>query len=110
MTSWTFITNHGAAIALIGQENQITGRAIAETLGITERSVQRIIRDLEEAGYISKTRKGRVNCYQVNEEAPLRREERRDVMVGELLQLLNRTGRTSDALRLPDIGDGHIPA
>ena len=30
MTSWTFITNHGAALALIGQHNQITARAVAE--------------------------------------------------------------------------------
>ena len=91
MTSWTFITNHGAALALIGQHNQITARAVAEALGITERSVQRIIRDLEHAGYISKLRDGRVNRYRVNGDVPLRRRERRDVLVGALLRLLNRT-------------------
>ena len=102
MTSWTFITNHGAALALIGQHNQITARAVAEALGITERSVQRIIRDLESAGYISKLRDGRVNRYRVNEALPLRRREQHDVFIGDLLRLLNRTAGTTVPLTAPD--------
>jgi predicted ArsR family transcriptional regulator len=98
MVSWTFITNHGATLALIGQHNQITARAVAEALGITERSVQRIIRDLEHAGYISKLRHGRVNRYRVNGDVPLRRRTQRDILIGDLLHLLNRTaGATTPA-------------
>ncbi|HEX6385452.1 MAG TPA: winged helix-turn-helix transcriptional regulator [Anaerolineae bacterium] len=88
MTSWTFITNHGAVLALVGQRGRITAREIAAELGITERSVLRIIKDLEEAGYIRKRREGRSNRYEVNRNAPLRRSERRDVAVGELLKVL----------------------
>jgi uncharacterized membrane protein len=75
MSSWTFITNHGAVLALIGQYGQITARDIATELGITERSVLRIIKDLETEGYIQIERDGRVNRYLVNNEAPLRRHE-----------------------------------
>lgn len=91
MSSWTFITNHGAVLALVGQHERITTREIAAELGITERSVLRIIKDLETAGYIRRRREGRANHYQVNAEAPLRRRERRDVAVGELLKVLSNS-------------------
>ena len=102
MAHWTFITNHGAALALIGQHNQITARAVAEALGITERSVQRIIRDLESAGYITKTRDGRANRYRINEAVPLRRAERRDILIGDLLRLLNRAEQKSSPENVGD--------
>jgi DNA-binding Lrp family transcriptional regulator len=89
MPEWTFITNHGAVLALIAQNSQITAREIAETLGITERPVRRIIAELEAAGYLCKQRVGRVNLYQVNLDLPLRRPEAEATMVGELLRVLN---------------------
>lgn len=88
MPNWTFITNHGAVLALIAEHGQITAREIASELGITERSVHRIISDLEAEGYITRTRRGRVNQYEVNHDLPLRRIERRDVAVRELLKVL----------------------
>ena len=91
MTEWTFITNHGAVLALIAQHSQITAREIAETLGMTERPVRRIIAELEVAGYLCKQRVGRVNQYQVNLNVPLRRPETRATGVGELLRVLNHS-------------------
>ena len=93
MSSWTFITNHGAVLALVGQHERITTREIAAELGITERSVLRIIKDLEIEGYIHRQREGRTNLYQVNVEAPLRRHERRDVAVGQLLKVLGNSAQ-----------------
>jgi len=90
MTNWTFITNHGAVLTLIGQYGQITAREIATELGITERSVMRIIKDLGNEGYIEKKRDGRVNIYQVNIEVPLRRHDKRGVMIGDLLKVLDK--------------------
>ena len=63
MAEWHFITNHGAALALIMQRGQITAREIAVTLGLTERPVRRIIAELEAAGYLHKKRVGRVSHY-----------------------------------------------
>lgn len=89
MRSWTFITNHGAVLALIGQRAQITAREIAAELRITERTVMRIIGDLESEGYIRRRREGRLNRYEVDTQAPLRRHNNRDVVVGELLRVLH---------------------
>jgi predicted ArsR family transcriptional regulator len=92
MAEWTFVTNHGAVLALIDQHGQITAKDIADALGMTERPVRRIIAELEASGYLSKERVGRVNQYRVNLDLPLRRPEARATMVGELLQVLNLSG------------------
>jgi len=89
MAEWTFVTNHGAVLALIDQHGQITAKEIADALGMTERPVRRIIAELEAAGYLSKQRVGRVNQYRANLDLPLRRPESRATMVGELLRVLN---------------------
>ena len=88
MPSWTFITNHGAVLALVAKQGQITGREIANILGITERSVLRIISDLETDGYVTRTREGRLNHYQVDHEMPMLHPQTRDVVVGELLKVI----------------------
>ena len=88
MAEWAFITNHGAVLALVAQHGQITAREIATRLNITERSVHRIISDLEGAGYLERNREGRANWYRVRHELPLRRDMRRGVAVGDLLKIL----------------------
>lgn len=89
-TKWTFITNHAAVLTLLDHEENLTSREIAIRLGITERSVIRIIKDLELEGYITKQKRGRKNHYTVNQELPLRRNDQREVSVYELLQLISR--------------------
>lgn len=85
---WTFVTSHGAVLALTAQYGQITAREIAGILGMTERPVRRIIAELDAAGYLVKTRVGTLNHYEVNHHLPLRMPSARDVVVGQLLQVL----------------------
>jgi DNA-binding MarR family transcriptional regulator len=89
MPDWTFITKHGAVLSLIDRRSKITAREIAAELGITERSVHRIIKDLEKADYIKKRKKGRTNSYKVNGKKSLRRKHLRQTPVGDLLKLLD---------------------
>ena len=86
--TWTFITNHGAVLSIIGQHSCITVREIASHLGITERSVHRILKDLLDEGYVIKTKKGKLNSYEVNENLSLRHATNRDILVGKLLVAL----------------------
>ena len=94
MAEWKFLTNHGAILALMARHGQITARDMAAWLGITERSVHRIIGDLEQAGYVVKARDGRVNRYAVDHDMPMRRPEAREMAVGDLLKVL--VGAMSD--------------
>lgn len=86
--SWTFITNHGAVLVLLNRHGMITAREVAEILGITVRSVRRIIQELESEGYIKIGKQGRRNTYSIKHNRPLRREDQRAVEIGTLLDAL----------------------
>jgi DNA-binding MarR family transcriptional regulator len=88
--TWSFITNHAVVLTSLNREENLTSREIAISSGITERSVIRIINDLEEAGYITKRKEGRQNRYTINKDLPLRRADQQEVNVYELIQLLSR--------------------
>lgn len=88
MSTWTFLTNHAQVLLCIARNQRITAREIAGTVGITERAVQRILDDLEEAGYISRTRDGRTNSYAVHRDRPMRHPAQQGHAVHELLGLL----------------------
>jgi len=63
-------------------------RDIAAAVGITERAAQRIVVELEGAGYLDRERVGRRNRYHVHADQPLRHSMDRSHEVGEMLQLL----------------------
>ena len=75
-------------LAQIARHGRVTAREISLELGITERSVHRIISDLEAAGYLKKGKVGRSNVYSVNRLLPLRTSSHGDVIIGDLLEVL----------------------
>ena len=90
MSDWTFLTNHASVLLSLAADPNQRLRDVAAAVGITERAVQRIVADLEEAGYLTRTRVGRRNRYELNTELPLG-----DAVVGahtvrELLRALER--------------------
>ncbi len=93
---WTFITNHGAVLGLIGRHPKMTARRIAAQLDITERTVLRIISDLESAGYLTRERVGRENQYEVDLDLPLRRADQRAIAVRDVLDALEFPQRKKD--------------
>lgn len=95
MAKWTFITNHGSVLALVAQHPRITAREIAATLGITEWSVFRVMSDLTEDGYVTRSREGRSNVYEVDHDLYLRRPELVEVVVGDLLKVMEDIKRQS---------------
>jgi DNA-binding Lrp family transcriptional regulator len=55
---WTFLSNHGHILIHLSRYPDSRIRDIADTVGITERSAQAILADLEETGYVTITRIG----------------------------------------------------
>ena len=83
--TWTFLTNHAHVLLAIARDPRSTLREVAAEVGITERAAQRIIGELEEAGYLERERDGRRNIYRLKPEMPLRHPLDRDHQIGELL-------------------------
>lgn len=86
-TRWTLLTNHGRVLLLIAQTPDARLRDIAGSAGITERSAQTIVTDLDRAGYISVTKLGRRNTYAINRSRPFRHSAESGHTVGELIDL-----------------------
>jgi DNA-binding transcriptional regulator PaaX len=86
--AWRFITNHAHVLACIAADPTVRLRDIAATVGITERSAAHIVTALEQAGYLTKTREGRRNRYELHGELPLRHPHHRHHTVGELIRFL----------------------
>jgi hypothetical protein len=85
---WRFVTNHAHVLACIAEDPTMRLKDIAATVGITERSAAQIVTDLEQAGYLTKTRDGRRNKYELHGELPLRHPQHRHHTVGELIRFL----------------------
>ena len=89
---WTFLSNHGHILVCVARDPNIRVREIAQAVGITERAVQRILGELEEAGVISRRRQGRRTHYEIDGELPLRHPVEADHSVDELLRLAGSKG------------------
>ncbi len=60
-----FLTNHGRALVCIARDPEVRLRDIGDRLGITDRTAYGIVKDLTDAGCVSKTKEGRHNRYQI---------------------------------------------
>jgi predicted MarR family transcription regulator len=69
--SWRFLTNHGRALMCVAHDPHMRLRDIAAALNITERAAQKLMSDLVAGGYVTRTRVGRRNVYDVHADAPL---------------------------------------
>jgi predicted ArsR family transcriptional regulator len=88
MAGWTFLTNHAHVLFCIARDPEVRLRDVAALVGITERAVQRIVTDLETAGYLTVSKEGRRNRYQVNLDRPLRHPIERHRTVRALIGLV----------------------
>lgn len=87
--NWTFMTNHTHVLVCLVRDPYIRLRDVAESVGITERAVQRIVAELEEFGAIARQKEGRRNRYEVDLTHRLRHPIESHRTIGDLIQLIN---------------------
>ena len=93
---WNFFTNHAHVLIYLQAHPDQPLRRVALAIGITERAVQRIVAELEEGGYLKRTKVGRQNKYEINGDMPLRHSQESHRTINELLDWVDRT--TGDTL------------
>ena len=86
---WTFLTNHGHVLIHLHRNPNARVRDIAEAVGITERAVQMVLRELEADGYLEKERIGRRNAYRVHPELAFRHPLESGRPVADLLRIFD---------------------
>jgi hypothetical protein len=90
--SWTLLTGHGHVLVEIARNPDARLRDLSAAAGLTERTVQAIVTDLETAGYITRTRTGRRTQYTVNPDSLFRHPAQDGRRVGPFLTLLAASG------------------
>jgi predicted transcriptional regulator len=88
-----FLTNHAYVLACIAADPDVRLRDVALTVDITERTAAQIVNELEQAGYLTKTRDGRRNQYEVHEDLPLRHPQARHRTIGDLIRFIQAPAR-----------------
>jgi DNA-binding MarR family transcriptional regulator len=89
VSSWTFFSNHAHVLFCLAAQPDMVLREVAARVGITERAVQRIIAELEEAGVLSREKEGRRNRYVINLDATLRHPIEAHCTVGTLINVIH---------------------
>lgn len=90
--TWTFLTNHSHILICLARNPEVRIRDLADAVGITERAVQRILSELEQAGAITKIKEGRRNHYELNANFPLRHPVEAHRKVGDILKMVQCAG------------------
>ena len=101
--SWTLLTGHGHVLVEIARNPGARIRDISAVAGLTERTVQAIVADLEAAGYLTRTRTGRRTQYAVNYDSMFRHPAQEGHRIGPFLSLLAASGQ--DARTTPGTDD-----
>ena len=89
LNSWRILTNHARVLLYLLHNPTARVRTIAGKLGITERAVHKLISELEEEHYLSRSRDGRRNIYELDLSAPVTINEDDKLTVRELLERLS---------------------
>ena len=92
--SWTLLTGHGHVLVEIARSPEARMRDISAVVGLTERTVQAIIADLEAAGYLTRGRTGRRNRYTINPDSLFRHTAQEGLQIGPFLDLLAAAGES----------------
>ncbi len=99
MSNWTIFSNHGHVLVCLARDPDARLRDIATNVGITERAVQKIVRDLQQGGMVSISKQGRRNRYRINRNKSLRHELEAHRNLGDLVNLIGTD------LQTPEITD-----
>ncbi len=90
MGDWTFFSNYGHVLVCLSRNNEARLRDVAFEVGVTERAVQKIVKDMQDAGFITVSKQGRCNRYRLNKRKSLRHGLESHCNVGKLLALVTR--------------------
>ncbi|RKT02841.1 MarR family protein [Streptomyces sp. 3211.6] len=102
---WTFLTSHARVLLAISRDPGVRLRDVAASCGLTERTVQAIVADLEHDGYLLRDRAadGRRNRYAIVPGGRFRHPAEAGHEITGLLELLA-------AGPLPAVGPERAPA
>lgn len=98
---WTLLTGHGHVLVAIAKNPAARVRDLAVEAGLTERTTQAIIADLEQAGYLTRHRVGRRTEYVLHTSQGFRHRSQDGLLIGPFLEMLAASGGLDGVSRPP---------
>jgi Mn-dependent DtxR family transcriptional regulator len=90
MSDWTLFSNHGHVLVCLARNSEARLRDVAMDVGITERAVQKIVRDLQDGGMVTVTKNGRRNSYRIHGKRTLRHDLESACTLKDLIKFVNK--------------------
>lgn len=88
--NWTFFSNHCHVLVYLDAHPDMPLREVAQAIGITERAVQGLVKDLEKSGVIERKRVGRQNQYILHRDTALRHPLEAHCTIGQILSVIHQ--------------------
>ena len=89
---WTFLTNHGHVLLAVAADPDARVADIAARVGVTQRAALSILRDLEDGGYLTRSRRGRRTHYELRPHQHFRHPSTAEHEIDELLAIFTPAG------------------
>jgi DNA-binding MarR family transcriptional regulator len=83
------LTKHAHVLLCLARDPHMRLRDVADCVGVTERSAQQLVCELETDGYLTRNRVGRRNVYAIHTDARLPHALEHDVCLKDLLAVLD---------------------
>jgi predicted ArsR family transcriptional regulator len=90
MSKWTLFSNHGHVLVCLARDPEARLRDVAVDVGITERAVQKIVRDLKDGNMVSVTKIGRRNYYRIHNKKSLRHDLEAHSTLSDLANIIDK--------------------
>jgi predicted transcriptional regulator len=84
------MATHGIVLFFLAANPDSTMREMSEALGVTERRIAQVVRDLADEDLIKVTRRGRRNSYTINPEARFRHPTLSHVKLGSFVSVVRK--------------------
>lgn len=99
---WTFFSNYAHVLVCLAQNPGALLREIADRVGITERTAMRLVTRLDEAGILTRVKRGRRNYYELKTSEHLRHPLEAHCTIEELLRMIVKPGNNSSFRKTED--------
>ena len=88
--AWSLLSTHGLVLFFLGMNPDATLRDISERLGLTERTIHNVIKNLSRADMVRIRKVGRRNSYKLNGDAHFVHPMFAHLRLGNFLEALQR--------------------
>lgn len=85
---WTFFSNYAHVLVCLAENPRARLREVADRVGVTERTAMRLITQLDDAGILSRVKRGRRNEYEIVHNQHLRHPIESHCTVNQMLNMI----------------------